>query len=149
MNGIQVLVAGSDVESGAILEDILVGCGVNPLIASSLEEVRIVLLYRPVHLIFCEDRLPGGDLYDILRLTQAIHPEVLVVLTSLLGAWEEYLEAMQLGAFDFITPPYRTEDVVSIVDNVCRERNAKDSGLLLRSYRNAAKPNDGARRYAS
>jgi DNA-binding NtrC family response regulator len=149
MNRIQVLVAGSGVESGAILEDILVSCGVNPLIASSLEEVRIVLLYRPVHLIFCEDRLPGGDLYDILRLTQAIHPEVLVVLTSLLGAWEEYLEAMQLGAFDFITPPYRTEDVVSIVDNVCRERNTKDRGDLLRSYRNAAKPNDGARRYAS
>jgi len=121
MSSIQVLVASSDVERRATLAKILGECGLEPVFASNLEEVRIVLLQSSVHLVFCEDNLPEGDFREILRLAKATRPEAQVVVSSFLGGWDEYLEAMRLGAFDFIAPPYRSAEILSIVKVVYQD----------------------------
>jgi two-component system, response regulator, stage 0 sporulation protein F len=120
MSWIQALVACLDVERGATLAKTLEECSLEPVLASNVEEVRIILLQRPVHLVFCEDNLPEGGFREVLRLVKATRPDAQVVVSSLLGAWEEYLEAMHLGAFDFVPPPYRGDEIVSIVYRVCQ-----------------------------
>jgi DNA-binding NtrC family response regulator len=112
------LVASSDVERRATLAKILEECNLEAVLASSVEEVRIALTKGSVHLLFCEDNLPEGDFREVLRVAKAIRPEAQVVVASLLGGWGMYLEAMQLGAFDFIAPPYRDAAVRSIVNGV-------------------------------
>src|SRR5258707_1428876 len=105
MNLIQVLVVGSAVGKRKALVDILEECGLEPVIASNLGEVRNILGRRPIHVVFCEDNLPDGGFREILRLVKANRPEVQVVLSSMLGDVDEYIEAMNLGAFDFVAPP--------------------------------------------
>jgi DNA-binding NtrC family response regulator len=116
---IQVLVVGSDVENRTALVDILEECGLDPVIASNVEETGNILARRPAHVVFCEDNLSDGSFREILRLVKATRPEIQVVVSSKLGDVEEYIEAMNLGAFDFIAPPYRDTDVVSVVDSAC------------------------------
>jgi FixJ family two-component response regulator len=45
----------------------------------------------------------------------------------------EYIEAMNLGAFDFVAPPYRSSEIVSIVDGAYRRyrlRRKDEAGLF-------------------
>src|SRR5882724_11701946 len=116
---IQVLVVGSDVGNRTALVDILEECGLEPVIASNVKETSNILARRPTHVVFCEDNLPDGSFREILRLVKATRPESQVVVSSKLGGVDEYIEAMNLGAFDFIVPPYRDADVVSVIDSAC------------------------------
>jgi len=132
MNLIQVLVVGSAVGKRNALIDILEECGLEPVIASNLGEVRNILGRRPIHVVFCEDNLPDGGFREILRLVKANRPEVQVVLSSMLGDVDEYIEAMNLGAFDFISPPYRSTEIASVVDSASRRYRLKrkDEAIL-------------------
>jgi DNA-binding NtrC family response regulator len=93
-----------------------------------MSEVRAVLAERPVHLVFCEDGLPEGGFREVLRLAETAGSDVPLVVCSLLGELDEYLEAMQLGAFDFIAPPYRRVEVESIINSVRQDYLSKRRG---------------------
>jgi FixJ family two-component response regulator len=38
---------------------------------------------------------------------------------------DEYIEAMNLGAFDFIAPPYRGTEIISVVDSASKRYRLK------------------------
>ena len=139
MSWIQVMVASSDPEGRVTLAKILAECGLTPLIATSVEEVRSVLSRSVVHLMFCEDNLPDGRYSEVLHLARSTSPIPQVVVCSRLGELEEYLEAAYLGAFDFILPPYRSAEIVSVLYGVWKDYCAKgEENALLYSGRSIA-----------
>ena len=125
MSWIQVLVVGSDVEKRTAIVDVLEECGLEPVIASNLEETRNILARRPMHVVFCEDYLPDGGFREVLHLIKATRPEIQVVVSSMLANVDEYIEAMNLGAFDFIAPPYHGAEIVSVVDSASKRYRLK------------------------
>jgi DNA-binding NtrC family response regulator len=133
MSWIKVLVAGSDSKKRGALVDILMESGLEPMVASDFEEVRSILVREQLHVIFCENNLPGGGFREIIRLATEMGSLVEVVVSSMLGELDEYLEAMKLGAFDFVAPPYRGADIISIVDNACQHylRRRKNNKALF------------------
>jgi len=60
------------------------------------------------------DRLSG---LDILRLARQVRPDAEVILITAFGTVESAVEAMKLGAFDFITKPFRAEEILLRVRN--------------------------------
>lgn len=78
-----------------------------------------------IWLAFCEDRLPGGGYGEFLRRTKLAGPQVpVVVSSSLLGGPEQYLEAMRLGAHDYITVPYQRNAINLILQRRREERRS-------------------------
>lgn len=124
----QVLVACSDPGRRTALVDILVQRGLEPMVATNVGEVRAVFAQRPVHLVFCEDDLPEGGFREVLQFAKATESGVPLVVCSLLGELDEYLNAMELGAFDFIAPPYRGADIASVINSVHKDCWAKRIG---------------------
>jgi len=123
-----VLVANSGTGKRTELVDILAECGLESVTVTNVDEVRTAFAQQAVHLVFCEDALPEGGFREVLRLAQATGSGVPLVVSSLLGELGEYLEAMQLGAFDFIAPPYRPCEVKSIVSSVLQNYSSKRMG---------------------
>jgi len=122
MNGRpQILVVSSDLDQRRALTSILQQEGWSPLHASHLTECRDLLAKRNVGLVFCERRLSDGTYRDLLSVAQAPERRVPVVVTSRLADWDEYLEAMRLGAFDVIAVPCRPTDVEWMVIQAKRE----------------------------
>jgi len=109
-----VLLACSDAESRNALRTFLVSPGVAIQEAKDVIEAE-VHLSSAVSLVLCEDCLPKGGYRELLRKIQLARLEVPLVVSSATGGTEQYLEAMQLGADDYIIPPYRRELVESIV----------------------------------
>jgi DNA-binding NtrC family response regulator len=115
---VEALVASSDVENRSVLVDILGQGGARPLIARNVDEVQTILAKRTIDLVFCDEVLPGGGFHYVLLLTKTIGGDVPLVFSSLLGELDRYLEAIELGVFDFIAPPFGMADVNSIIDRV-------------------------------
>jgi DNA-binding NtrC family response regulator len=127
---VEVLVASSDAENRSVLVDILGQCGAKSLIAGNVDEVQTILAERSINLVFCDEVLPGGGFHYVLLLTKTIGGGVPLVLSSLLGELDRYLEAIESGVFDFIAPPFGAADVTSVIGRIrqnCLSRPAEGS----------------------
>ncbi len=109
-----ILVISDDLETRCALAEAL-RCGTcDLLLTSTVSEALANREPELISLVFCQDRLPDGSFRDVLRSlkTAGLHPPL--VVCSLSGEIDEYLDAMQLGAFDFIPAPYRQSEVEAI-----------------------------------
>ncbi len=71
----------------------------------------------PVDLVIVDLRMDGLSGIDVLRLVKQAHPDVEVIVMTAYGTIATAVEAMRLGAFDFITKPFEMEEVLLRVRN--------------------------------
>lgn len=85
---------------------------------------------NPPHLVFTEATLPDGTWIDILKLAAAASRPVNVIVTSRTADIGLYIEAMEQGAFDFVTASSLIPEVAHVlrnaVANVLNRRQAQD-----------------------
>ena len=107
----EVLIASSDLEARRALSNILVQLGIDPLTTSTIRECTEIIASERVGLIFCDRLLADGNCNDLLNASKGGRTRARIVVTSSTADWDEFLEAMRLGAFDVIASPCRTTDV--------------------------------------
>lgn len=117
----KVLVISSDTEGTGVLATFLRACGMKAIFCESVRECRAALESGEVALVFCDSCVKDGDYREVVRLAAAsrVHPPV--VVTSRLDDTSQYLEAMRLGAFDFVARPFRRSEIEWIVQNATRK----------------------------
>jgi len=86
-----------------------------------------------VDLILCDIKMPKMDGIEVLRKVQNTHPELPVVMISGHGYLETAVEAMRLGAFDYISKPPDLNRLLNAV------RNALDSKIQIQNNPTKAK----------
>ncbi|MBI1750284.1 MAG: hypothetical protein HY234_14825 [Acidobacteria bacterium] len=133
----EVLVAASDAENRRELTQMLSGMGLKPAISSSVQEAQAILSAKPVSLVFCEEKLADGNYQDVLRAVKRTAEKAPVVVSSRKQDWYEYLEALRLGAFEFLDGPVRAMDVEMIVRYAVRLADAAERNSHLRAERPA------------
>ena len=70
---------------------------------------------------------------DVLRHVKQMSPDVEVILMTGYGTIESAVEAMKLGAFDFITKPFQSEEILLRVRNAADKRRLRQEVHLLRA----------------
>lgn len=111
----KLLVLCADPEGRSAMERALARSPLEKVFAASVVEAREVAEREPVALLFCAQDAPDGGFRSLKEITGLVWARVPVVVASRRGDTTEYLEAMRAGAFDFITQPYRSEEVERIV----------------------------------
>ncbi|MFA5183412.1 MAG: response regulator [Syntrophales bacterium] len=119
------------------------------------EEALGKLKEKSYALMLLDLRMPGIDGMDVLRRVPSIRPEVKVVIITAWGSIEAAVEAMKLGAVDFLQKPFDAEDVRNLVSSLLDQasRNTSlnreyDNYLELASKRIGKGEFDAARVYA-
>lgn len=69
-------------------------------------------------LILLDLKMPGMDGLDVLRRVVELRPDIRVILISAHGTVEHAVEAMRLGAVDFIQKPFVPKELRDIVTRV-------------------------------
>jgi len=106
-----VLVVSTDLEARRALSNILAQLGVDPLTTSTIRECKEIIASERVGLIFCDRLVGDGNCRDLLNASKGAGMKARIVVTSSTADWDEFLEAMRLGAFDVIASPCRATDV--------------------------------------
>jgi DNA-binding NtrC family response regulator len=121
----QIMIASADVEERRAMVNILVKQGLDPIIAASVSECRESMEQENVGLAFCARSLADGDYRDLLLAARVDRSRTRIVLTTRLTDWDEYLDAVRLGAFDVISAPCRPTDMEWMIIQALRDEHAR------------------------
>src|SRR5688572_5001311 len=118
----RLLVADDDPGVRESLERTLTREGFSVVLASdgraALERVQA----GGIDLIVTDLKMPGLTGLELLRAAKAIAPDVDVILLTAFGTVEEAVKAMKDGAYDFLTKPFRREQLLKLVDKALERR---------------------------
>jgi len=120
-----VLVVDDEANILEALQKVLTKEGFEVLTAGNGRQALEVLRKRPIRVMITDLRMPGMTGDDLLKAAKAITPEVEVVVMTAYGTIENAVEAMKLGAYDFISKPLKRASVVAAV------RKALDKQALV------------------
>ena len=138
-----ILVASSDLEGRRALSNILGKLGVDPLTSSTVRECKELIASERVGLIFCDRLLADGNCYDLLNASRGGRTKARVVVMSSTADWDEFLEAMRLGAFDVIASPCRATDVEWMIIQALRYERT-EARLAMKPHATAASSSQNA-----
>jgi len=83
---------------------------------------------NPPLLAFTESKLPDGNWSDVVSLSREAASPVNVIVVGYEIDTRLYASAIEVGAFDFIAPPFETQDLAHVVrcaaDNALARRGA-------------------------
>jgi two-component system response regulator HydG len=107
------------------------------LASSGAEGLQKVTEARPQVMIL-DMRLPDTDGLSVLRQVREIDPLLQVIVITAFGDVTSAVDAMKLGACDFLRKPYEMEDIVLAVQSARRgasSRARRSSGARGRCVR--------------
>jgi DNA-binding NtrC family response regulator len=90
--------------------------------AANGEEARQLMQNRGFDLVITDQRMPGMSGLELLGWIRENQPEVPVVLLTAFGSIDSAVEAMKLGAEDYLTKPVESPEQLRLVVARCLER---------------------------
>jgi two-component system response regulator PilR (NtrC family) len=97
---------------------------------------------EPAELVITDLRLPKGSGMDLLRHVKETHPGTQVVMITAFATAENAIEAMKLGAYDYVIKPFKVEELTVVLDKALErfelesENSALKTTLKRRQARN-------------
>jgi DNA-binding response OmpR family regulator len=100
-----------------VLTDILAAEGYEVRPASSGELALAAVALKPPELILLDIRMPGMDGYEVCRRLKSREEgrDISIIFISALTEVEERVEGFRLGAVDFVTKPFQSEELLARV----------------------------------
>jgi DNA-binding NtrC family response regulator len=89
------------------------------------EEALSKIKQQSVHLVLLDYKLPGMDGLEVLQRVRATHPDLPVVFITAHGTVESAVEAMKLGAVDFLQKPFAPQEIREVVSAALRRHEAR------------------------
>lgn len=88
-------------------------------------EVEQLLEQTQFDLIITDLKMPGMDGMDVLRMVKEKKRHEEVIILTAFGSMESAIEALSLGVFDYITKPFKKEQIIHTLDRAMRWQKLK------------------------
>ncbi|MHC4237131.1 MAG: response regulator, partial [Planctomycetota bacterium] len=82
--------------------------------------------------ILTDIRMPGLDGITLLKEIKNKNPNQAVIVMTAFGTVETAIEAMKLGAFDYLQKPFSTEELILKLDRLMNYKNIEEENQALR-----------------
>jgi len=118
--------------------------------AATGEEALTKLKEKEFGLILLDIRMPGMDGMEVLHRLREIRPDIRIIMITAYGTIESAVEAMKLGAVDFLQKPFDPEEIRELVSRVM-DRDKLDERKVVdyASHLELAKKCIGDRHFAA
>lgn len=128
---INILVVDDDPDTQDLLREVLTEEKYNVATSGSGEEALKIGEQELFDVIISDMKLgPNLNGLDVLKAYKSIQPESEVILITAFGSMETAIEAVKAGAFDYISKPFKIDEVLLQVSRAIESRN------LIRENRN-------------
>src|SRR5882672_10085166 len=127
-----ILVVDDEEIMREILETLLKGEGYSVRLASSGEEGVELARNVPFDAAIIDVMMPGMDGMQTLEELKKIDDELPVLMVTAFASVENAITAMKRGAFDYITKPFKNDEVLVILRNALERRSLVAENRTLR-----------------
>jgi two-component system response regulator HydG len=107
-------------------------CGMKVTDVSTAEEAVEVMEVSSVDILLTDLRLPGTSGLELLRRVTQTYPDIAVVMLTQYGTIDSAVEATRMGAADYVTKPFRVEELRARLEQVVHSLELKRENRLLR-----------------
>src|SRR5256884_5452993 len=106
--------------------------GMKAIAVATAEEALEVLEHSAIDILLTDLKLQRTSGVELLKQVHGQHPEVAVVVLTQYGTIESAVEVTRLGAVDYVTKPFRIEELRSRLERVSRAVELQQENRLLR-----------------
>ncbi len=128
----RVLIVDDERNVRATIEMIHRNAGWEAKSASSVDEALALLQGERFDLVYLDLAMPGRDGIEGLRSIKQLYPEQMVVILTGQGTIERAVEAIKLGAFDFLEKDCGKERILLTSRNALDYRTLSEENRILR-----------------
>ena len=136
----QILIADDEANLRRVLGAQLQRDGYDVLMAEDGEQALATLAEHHVDVVISDLRMPKLDGMQLLKRIVASSPELPVIIITAHGTVDTAVEALKLGAFDYVTKPFDRTEFKNVVDKASRtaelrqhETEMEERGLIGQS----------------
>ncbi len=91
-----------------------------------------IFAHSPFDLVVLDLKMPKMSGIEVLRQIKKIRPDTSVVIMTAYATIETAVEAIQEGAYDYITKPFRRERILLTIDKAMQWRQIVSENIALR-----------------
>ncbi len=129
----QLLVIDDEENMRHMLTAILSRHGYELALAGNAKEGLALLRQKTFDFVLCDIKMPVMDGMEFLRQAAQLEHEATIIMMSAYGSVDSAIEAMQLGAYDYISKPFKAEEILLVLKKAQeRERLQRENADLRR-----------------
>ena len=83
-------------------------------------------------LVISDVKMPGLNGIDVLKTVKEVSSETIVIMVTAYATAETAVEAMKLGAYDYITKPFKVDEIKLIIQKALEKGLLRKENILLR-----------------
>jgi DNA-binding NtrC family response regulator len=117
-HNIRILVVDDEKNQRELLQGFLQKKGYATQAAEGGDQALAWLKENGCEVVLTDHKMPGMDGTTLLREIKALYPETWVVLMTAYGTMEKAVEAMKLGAYDYLSKPIDLEELLCLLERV-------------------------------
>jgi two-component system response regulator HydG len=118
----RVLVVDDDLPARRACAEIAAGLGFLTQAVESMPAARAALAGGGADVVLLDLKLPGGAGLTLLKEIRAKHPETVVVVMTAFATVHSAVEAMRIGAGDYLTKPFTLEELSVTLERAAQRR---------------------------
>ncbi len=130
----RILIAEDDADLRDLLQDDLEDAGYETLVAID-GRAAVAHIERPeevIDLVLSDFRMPGITGSELLSRVRDLRPEVPVIIITAFGSVEQAVELVKAGAFQYLTKPFDTDELLQSVARALESTEAHREQARLR-----------------
>lgn len=128
----KILVVDDDLEMCALLSDVLKGEGFTVMVLSDSLEASKALKREEFDAIVTDLKMKGLKGLDLLEEANKRAPLTPVIIITAFGTIESAIQAMKMGAYDYITKPFQMDELILTVKKALENRFLKKEVVRLK-----------------
>jgi len=132
MTDARVLVVDDERSMRDLLSIMLKQSGYHVVAADGGEEALAALAQEPFDLVITDLRMRKVDGIAVLRAAKDHSPHTVVLVVTAFASTETAVEAMKLGAYDYITKPFKLDEIRLIIANAIERKRLQDENVALK-----------------
>jgi len=127
-----LLIADDEASMLDFLSLLFQGEGYDVETARSAETARKALAGRNYDLVLCDILMPDGNGLDLLKEIKAADANAAVIMMTAYTSTKSAIEAMKLGAYDYISKPFDVEELKIVAQKALERAELVDENVYLR-----------------
>jgi DNA-binding NtrC family response regulator len=127
-----ILVVEDNASLRSVLCHVLAGEGFSVLDADSAEAAEAILSTHRVSCVLSDFKLPNAHGLELLRRVREVQPSLPFVIMTAFGSIDIAVEAMKLGASDFVSKPFDPEALAPMLRQVLQHNRIFDRSTPAR-----------------
>jgi two-component system response regulator HydG len=128
-----VLIVDDSPEMLEVLGKYFADHGFQVEIAGGGDEALEAYRARPTDVVLTDLRMKGMDGLDLFEALRRLDPDAAVVIMTAFGNVESAVDAIQRGAFHYVTKPFKMATVRVLLERAARERRTREENHHLRT----------------